>query len=1467
MAATDQTYRSQRTLDIVFGVSCLLMLGSIVWMLWVDYNRDYKTIQRQFREVDEALTQRAMLDKLPSKEKVEEVSKDVADKRKNLEKLKDENAGKQKRLLGDKAKLEAKYQSTKADRDSHLSLFNIAIEERDKETNPAQRAKFQATAGERKKQVDEEARDLASIQEQLDKNQAELKDIEREQKKAEEELTNAENQLKKVSGPFDVLAKATAQKLWKWGDTIRDLPVLDAFASPTRIGQFTLADYPIDYSFKYVTRYDRCTTCHLAYDQPKFSKEALRELTPPSVVKDESLREKMQERQDALKTKLDTAREIFKDRQKQGEELPFKLSDLPGSVVTMNLTESQINQFCAHPRLDLFVDANSPHPAEQFGCTSCHSGQGSATDFQFASHMPNTHEQEELWRKDHGWSLNHDWEFPMLASRFIESTCLKCHHEVTDLIRLGNKVEAPKLLKGYNLVRESGCFGCHEISGIKNGRKIGPDLRLEPSPALDAYTPNERAKLTSDPLNPVGTMRKLGPSLYRITEKTNQEWTRKWVRAPRYFRPTTKMPHFYGLSNNLPDVLPEDQKDFPNAEIHSIAYYLFQESKDYLAGKDKYRAAFKARREELLQKQTANLISEQESLVLMELTHRLEEFERATPLFKDGVANFVDGEGRPVKLQDADVQVLDKGMPKVDDKGQAVYVKLSSLSKPDQITRGRLLFTERGCLACHQNQATTTASTDVIPVDSAASFAPDLSRIAAKIAPEGHQQDEAYRLGWLTQWIMDPKVHFPRSRMPVTHLTVGEAACVAAWLLDQKVTDWPQKDVEEPKPEALHELAKVYLLKAPGMTRLRALKVLEKEGQGYHGLEESEVKDMDLTPDADERGLVAPLTNDKLKWYIGRKAITRLGCFGCHDIPGFATTKPIGTPLNDWGKKDPARLAFEDIHAYVKKYPKPVDHYTDEPKPEPPETIAEQETTDYFTDALDHHMREGFLHQKLMEPRSYDYHRQLPWDERLRMPQFKFARNKTKPGETAEQMDRDEEEAREAVMTFILGLVAEPVPPRYVYQASGDRLAEIKGRQVLEKYNCGGCHHVRPGVYEFKHTADVISKLEDSTYEKNKKRLYSTDYRDEFLHENEWTGRPSPFNDRFVGYGVPVYKEPTKIRLTEALRFNKAAEDVRQDPDQLAQGSHDIPASVHLDLSDFNKGDVRQSGEPFGGTFAELMTDYLGKKAPDIYKDWQTRRMALPPPLLREGEKAQPAWLYQFLLNPHLVRPATILRMPKFSLGEDESRALVNYFAAVDKLTNPGDGLSYPYLTIPQRESSYLPTHSQHYVARLADPKATNGHGLTDQELQALWDKVVKNRKDGAEIKDWKATDAYASDAYRMLLSYTTPCLGCHQTGPVDASNAFYGRGPSLNVSWERLRPEWTLRWIANPERLISYTSPMPQNFGRGVANTYPGFVGSPPEPQFQQAKAARDVLMVLPTVVDLPENRSYRPPKGEGGK
>ena len=52
------------------------------------------------------------------------------------------------------------------------------------------------------------------------------------------------------------------------------------------------------------------------------------------------------------------------------------------------------------------------------------------------------------------------------------------------LVARGERVVrvAPKLMAGFNLIRENGCYGCHEINGYDGpNRRTGPDLRVEPN--------------------------------------------------------------------------------------------------------------------------------------------------------------------------------------------------------------------------------------------------------------------------------------------------------------------------------------------------------------------------------------------------------------------------------------------------------------------------------------------------------------------------------------------------------------------------------------------------------------------------------------------------------------------------------------------------------------------------------------------------------------------------------------------------------------------------------------------------------------------------------------------------------------------------------------------------------------------------------------------------------------------------
>src|SRR5262249_40472878 len=160
-------------------------------------------------------------------------------------------------VLPRKAKSEARAQSIKADYDSKVSIYNIAVEKRDSSTaGPSVRENLKGRAEDLAKEVQSLADELAKAQAEVDANNLKLAEIKSHQKADDDKVAAAEDELKQKTADFERFAKLAVQKRWKAGDTFRKLPVIDAFASPTRIQQFTLNDLPIDYNFKQVTRFD-----------------------------------------------------------------------------------------------------------------------------------------------------------------------------------------------------------------------------------------------------------------------------------------------------------------------------------------------------------------------------------------------------------------------------------------------------------------------------------------------------------------------------------------------------------------------------------------------------------------------------------------------------------------------------------------------------------------------------------------------------------------------------------------------------------------------------------------------------------------------------------------------------------------------------------------------------------------------------------------------------------------------------------------------------------------------------------------------------------------------------------------------------------------------------------------------------------------------------------------------------------
>jgi mono/diheme cytochrome c family protein len=190
--------------------------------------------------------------------------------------------------------------------------------------------------------------------------------------------------------------------------------------------------------------------------------------------------------------------------------------------------------FKKHSLPKLCVLESSSHPAERFGCTACHLGQGRALSFRSAAHTPAADSQAMAWRAQYNHRPEPVERFRMLPRRFTQAGCLACHRHRLTVPR------AELLNRGGELYYEYGCHGCHVMEFSKNMRKTGPTLR--------------------------GLSRKLG-----------REWARTFMDSPQKVKPESRMPDFFYLSNSAGASLEA-------LEIEAMLAYLYDDTLALPAG-------------------------------------------------------------------------------------------------------------------------------------------------------------------------------------------------------------------------------------------------------------------------------------------------------------------------------------------------------------------------------------------------------------------------------------------------------------------------------------------------------------------------------------------------------------------------------------------------------------------------------------------------------------------------------------------------------------------------------------------------------------------------------------------------------------------------------------------------------------------------------------------------------------------
>jgi cytochrome c2 len=721
-----------------------------------------------------------------------------------------------------------------------------------------------------------------------------------------------------------------------------------------------------------------------------------------------------------------------------------------------------------------------------------------------------------------------------------------------------------------------------------------------------------------------------------------------------------------------------------------------------------------------------------------------------------------------IEIQGVVEYLLDKSQKwDADDEG-------GNLIQQASVERGKHQFEVRGCLACHQHGDFKDAKMDQ---------GPDLSRIGDKLARAANEKGSR----WLYNWLRDPSKYHPRTLMPNLLLERSEdesgnvsdtAADIAAYLL-KSGDGWQPKEIPSRTltEESQQNLDKVAL------EHLRAV-FTKSQAEQYakHGIPTARARELK----GDEIELLGDNLNPaevqrKKLVYVGRRTISKYGCSGCHDVPGFEDAKPIGTGLADWGRKGTDKLAFEQISQYLTQghgtAPSAgnghgnahADSASNAAGHDNIATAANYEAstpgahsstdshslnyedmdpaTGFFMEAVMNHERTGFIWQKLREPRSYDFKKteNKGYNERLRMPQFYFDQNQI-----------------ESIITFVLGLVSEPPAAQYVYQGDQRRQAIANGLQIIEKYNCTGCHSFEMEKWRLAYGPDdfadpvTVKDYEFLEPRVSKAQLAASKKKDaRGLMQATITGMPA-VNDQT---GKPV-------------RFDEDGAPIEED-DKESRAFY----SFSLYENAIVNGHVRQSGvqnllvpedriagryPALGGYLARLIYPTVladeRKANPNVKAEeaWGW----VPPPLHDEGRKVQTNWLHDFLLDPYKIRPAAVLRMPKFNMSSAEATALANYFAAVENA-------SYPYEF---------------------DQRTRRGH-LASMERE---------------------NPNHLDDALKIVTD-NNYCVKCHLIGDFEPTGSDRAKGPALDDVANRLRPDYVHDWVANPKRFLPYTG-MPVN-------------------------------------------------------
>jgi len=523
----------QRSLRVLFFVASMLFVLVAVWAVWNETKtrRPWKAYQQQFNQMEyeqaarELTAERSRLNAPESLAAIAELREELKAARARLA---GPEAVKAQQLLTQReteyAELNTKIQFLKSERDEALYWVDHAIQSKQDSTQP--RAKVAA--------IEKQLRELGA---QAEKLNARVEDARAAVKQFRAAVDTIQGRIEEFNAPLATLERRL--------EAIR--------VRVPEIKQVVIEGLATNEFKEPIVTVDRCATCHLAIDRPGFEQVKQPFRTHSS--------------RDVLLGNHHVARfGCTACHQGQGPALDVEAAHgevphwdrplLRGDFVQTSCRKCHADkkEFALAP-----VYSRGRQMVEDLGCFGCHTIAGFEKAQKVGPDLTRiANKVDPSWlvrwiQKPKGYlpktkmphfELSGDDALSIAAYLLRTSQAMP---ELRGVFKASASAE-----RGKEIVSAVGCLGCHRIPGIE--AKAPPDGTPSPAsppdtereaPAPGAETASEKKPVKARPFAPppVPGNQDFAPDLSRVAGKVNADWLFTWVKNPKQFRPTTRMPN------------------------------------------------------------------------------------------------------------------------------------------------------------------------------------------------------------------------------------------------------------------------------------------------------------------------------------------------------------------------------------------------------------------------------------------------------------------------------------------------------------------------------------------------------------------------------------------------------------------------------------------------------------------------------------------------------------------------------------------------------------------------------------------------------------------------------------------------------------------------------------------------------------------------------------------------------------